>query len=45
MVVADSSNNRFIVVDLTSMKCVDVIGTGRIGFRDGSFGEAEFHHT
>lgn len=37
MVIADSSNNRYIVVDMNTNKCVDVIGNGKIGFKDGSF--------
>ena len=45
MVVADSSNNRFIVIDLHTHKCLDVIGNGKIGYKDGSFKEAEFHYT
>jgi hypothetical protein len=45
MAIADSSNNRFIIVDMKKMECLDVVGTGRIGFKDGSFAEAEFHHT
>jgi hypothetical protein len=45
MVIADSSNNRYIIIDMKTMKCLDVIGNGRIGFKDGSFEESEFHHT
>ena len=44
MVIADSSNNRYVIVDMSTNQCVDVIGNGRIGFKDGSFSEAEFHH-
>ncbi|CDW76170.1 nhl repeat-containing protein 2-like [Stylonychia lemnae] len=43
--IADSSNNRFVIVDMNTNKCVDVIGNGKIGFKDGNFQEAEFHHT
>lgn len=45
MVVADSSNNRYIVIDAATMKCLEVIGSGKLGFKDGSFEEAEFYHT
>lgn len=45
MVIADSSNNRFIIVDANTMKCLDVIGNGKIGFKDGGYAEAEFYHT
>jgi len=45
MVIADSSNNRFVIVDLLTMKCLDVIGNGKLGDKDGSFNEAEFFHT
>lgn len=44
MVIADSSNNRYVIIDMNTNQCVDVIGNGRIGFKDGSFAEAEFHH-
>lgn len=45
MVIADSANNRYIIVDLKSLECLDIIGTGRIGYKDGKFDESEFHHT
>lgn len=45
MIIADSSNNRYIIVDMLTMKCLDVIGNGRIGYKDGSYEEAEFYHT
>jgi hypothetical protein len=45
MVIADSSNNRYVIVDLQKMECLEVIGNGKIGYKEGSFEEAEFHHT
>jgi hypothetical protein len=45
MVIADSANNRYVIVDLNTMTCLETIGTGKIGYKDGSFEEAEFHHT
>lgn len=45
MVISDSSHNRFILVDMKTMKCLETIGNGRVGFKDGSFEEAEFYHT
>lgn len=45
MIIADSSHNRFIIVDLLTMKFLEAIGNGRQGDKDGSFSEAEFYHT
>lgn len=45
MVVADSANNRYVIVDLNKMECLEVIGNGKIGYKDGDFSEAMFHHT
>ena len=46
LVIADSGNNRIILININTMKCVDVIGSsyGEIGLIDGSFKEACFHH-
>lgn len=41
--IADSGHNRIIVSTLEG-EVLDVIGSGRIGFDDGSFDEATFHH-
>ena len=43
--IADSGNNRFIIVDSKTLKFLEVIGTGKQGFKDGTFSEAEFYHT
>lgn len=45
MIIADSSNNRFLIIDMLTMKCLDVIGNGKIGYKDGSYAESEFYHT
>ena len=37
MVIADSSNNRFLIVDMETLKCLDVIGNGKVGYKDGSY--------
>ncbi|MBS1952811.1 MAG: redoxin domain-containing protein [Cyanobacteria bacterium SZAS-4] len=41
--IADSGHNRIIVSTLDG-KLVNVIGTGKIGFADGSYANAAFHH-
>lgn len=45
LIIADSSNNRFVVVDTETHKCLQVIGTGKMGYKEGSFEEAQFYHT
>jgi hypothetical protein len=45
MVIADSANNRYVIVNVLTLKCLDVIGNGKIGCKDGKFEEAEFYHT
>ncbi len=39
--ISDSSNNRIIITDLNGKK-IDVIGTGDVGKKDGSFDKATF---
>lgn len=41
--IADSSNNRIIIADLTTYEVLDVIGTGAGGFTDGDFDAAAFN--
>jgi methylaspartate ammonia-lyase len=45
MIIADSANNRYVIVDILTMKYLDIIGNGKIGFKDRSFEESEFYHT
>jgi len=40
LVIADSSNNRFVIVDSQTHKCLQVIGTGDMGYKEGTFKEA-----
>lgn len=40
--VSDSGNNRILAVDTRSGRVEYTIGSGRCGFRDGSYDEAEF---
>ena len=44
LVISDTGNNRIVIVNADTLKCIDVIGTGNIGLVDGSFTEACFHH-
>ena len=41
--ISDSNHNRIVVTTLDG-KLLDVIGSGRIGAKDGSYAEAEFDH-
>lgn len=44
--ISDTGNNRLLLVNAMTYKCVDVVGNseGNIGLIDGSFEEACFHH-
>ena len=39
LVIADSANNRIVIIDEQSMKCAAVVGNGKVGLVDGSFEE------
>lgn len=41
--ISDSNHNRIVVSSLSG-KLLDVIGSGKIGHKDGSFAEAAFDH-
>lgn len=41
--ISDSNNNRIVVTSLDG-KLLDVIGSGAIGSKDGSYAEAQFDH-
>ncbi len=41
--IADSVNHRLVIADLQTFEVLDVIGTGRQGYTDGSFDEAQFY--
>ena len=41
--ISDSNHNRIVITDLDG-KLLDVIGSGAIGKKDGSFAEATFDH-
>ncbi|MCS6863417.1 MAG: alkyl hydroperoxide reductase, partial [Abditibacteriales bacterium] len=42
--IADSGNNRIVVVSLKDGTLREVVGSGEEGYRDGSFEEAQFRH-
>ena len=42
LVIADSSNNRIVILDASSNTFLEQVGTGRNGYKEGSFAEAEF---
>ena len=44
LIVADSSNNRVLVLDAATNKFLEQIGSGVSGFKDGNFSKAQFHH-
>lgn len=42
LVIADSSNNRLIVVDADTHRYLEQVGSGKNGYQEGSFAEAKF---
>jgi hypothetical protein len=44
IVVADTANNRVVVINEDTMEFEDQIGNGKIGLVDGAYNEAQFHH-
>jgi hypothetical protein len=42
MVISDSANNRLVLVDLETMSCETVIGSGQEGHQDGDFLQSSF---
>ena len=45
LIISDSSNNRYLILNGETHEFIEQIGTGRIGYKEGSFDEAEFYHT
>ncbi len=41
--IADTNHNRIVITDMDGA-VLDIAGNGNIGFKDGSFGNAEFNH-
>ena len=44
LVIADTANNRVVLVNEDTMEFEDQIGNGKIGLVDGAYNEAQFHH-
>ena len=42
LVIADSSNNRVLILDATTNKFLEQVGTGKSGYKEGNFAEVEF---
>ena len=42
LIIADSSNNRLLILDASNHTFLEQVGTGRNGYKEGSFTEAEF---
>ena len=42
--ISDSNHNRIVVVGLEDSTVKEVVGNGQIGFTNGTFEEATFHH-
>lgn len=42
--VSDQNHNRIVVTDIGGREVREIIGSGKPGFRDGSFDTAEFSH-
>ena len=45
LVVADSSNNRFLIIDAATNRFIEQIGNGKTGYVEGAFADAEFDYT
>lgn len=45
LVIADSSNNRFLIIDAATNKFIEQIGNGKTGYVEGAFADAEFDYT
>ncbi len=44
LIIADTGNNRLLLINEQTMQTEAVIGNGKIGLVDGSFEEVQFHH-
>ena len=44
IVIADSGNNRLVIINEDTMKFECQIGNGKMGLVDGSYTEVQFHH-
>lgn len=42
LVIADSSNNRLLVLDASTNTFLEQIGNGKSGYKEGNFADAEF---
>jgi DNA-binding beta-propeller fold protein YncE len=42
--VSDQNHNRIVICELKSGRVLETIGSGKNGFKDGAFGDAEFNH-
>lgn len=42
--ISDQNHNRIVVASLVTGEVQDLIGSGELGFRDGSFEQAQFNH-
>lgn len=40
LIIADTSNNRFVVLDAQTNTFIEQIGSGKVGYKEGSFSEA-----
>ena len=43
LIIADSANNRVLVLDAMKNKFLEQIGSGNYGYCEGTFSESEFH--
>ena len=41
--IADSANNRILIINEETYEFLHVIGNGKVGLVDGSFDEVQFH--
>ncbi len=45
LIIADSGNNRVLVLDRDNLKFLEQIGNGRQGHKDGAFKDAIFNQS
>lgn len=44
LIIADSSHNRYVIVDAATHTFIEQIGSGKMGADDGSFATCSFNH-
>ena len=45
LIISDMGNHRVLVINEDTYQCLEVIGSGHSGYKDGAFEEAQFNQT